>query len=458
MAITSGSTSYFLIAKQTARGVRAPWNTFSNKIYQFNGGGIGLTGDFTNTPTNKGNFGPTATKLGQVGGEGSVQIPQDTIGMGLWIEALMSTSIAPSDSVRILATPVEMRAAATFVSGTPITTFITDTQPKDHLPGVTDSAPGVNAAPINLSFASTVRADTGATIVIEGFDQGEQRPLEETIPVTDAAAITDKTTENAFAEVTSITLNDFTTVGNVTVNYTSNLYKHTFNVGNALTNGLTVEMVKGTEPNTYQDVHVSEATWTMGDVNEFDMTLIGGRAYLGMNAENNGPAPSSDTGKARPDSESAAGWGTVFRLNDQRIDIGEASVTVNHSLGATENPTGRHVYRRPPVQTANREVTLSTRVDYPVDDIDGNRIDVAALAWGQDVSASIEAAAMDFGAEPNLVTIDLPNGKLSSFPDPADISQGQINQPLEVAGYAKGATTDFRITLINKETHAQLIS
>ena len=170
--------------------------------------------------------------------------------MGLWIEALMSTSIAPSDSVRILATPVEMRAAATFVSGTPITTFITDTQPKDHLPGVTDSAPGVNAAPINLSFASTVRADTGATIVIEGFDQGEQRPLEETIPVTDAAAITDKTTENAFAEVTSITLNDFTTVGNVTVNYTSNLYKHTFNVGNALTNGLTVEMVKGTEPNT----------------------------------------------------------------------------------------------------------------------------------------------------------------------------------------------------------------
>ena len=37
--------------------------------------------------------------------------------------------------------------------------------------------------------------------------------------------------------------------------------------------GVTVEMVKGKTPSTYPDVHVGEATFTIGDTNELELVL-----------------------------------------------------------------------------------------------------------------------------------------------------------------------------------------
>ena len=454
MATGLGSNSYLLMGEQTARGVRTPWGSFSNKVYQFTGGGLGLTTEYTNTPANKGNFGPVASIAGQLGSDGSIQMSHDTTGMGLWLKALMqSTPI----STQAIATPYTLFTTAAFTSGTALTNsdFVGDRQPKVYIPQQPTATPAINCGKLIFSFATTVRGGDGANITIVGYDQGETRELTEVIDVEDTAVIADKTSANAFAEVKSVTFNSFGTAGDVGITVDPGVWKHVFEVGNTLTHGLTIEQLKDPIPNVYQDVHVSEGTLNVADVIEWDFTLIGGRAYLEQNAENLGSGPSSLVGKRRPLGITAPGWGTIFRLNNQRILCNGGSITVNHSLGATNYSYGKDPYRPPPIQTANREVTLSTEIGYPAEAIDGTRVNLVGYALGQDVSASFEANSMDYGALHNSVTLEMPTGRLTSFPDPASLDQGQIALPIEIAGYARGATTDFRLTVVNSETGTQ---
>ena len=394
--------------------------------------------------------------MGQLRSEGTLTIPQDINGMGLWLEESMKST--PS-TVEVLATPYSLRASAAFVNGTAITNFIASMQPKDHLPGLPNSQSGINCGRLIFTFANTVRGATNATITINGFDQGLVRPISETISVTEAASAIDPVTSTlAFAEVTSVTLSNFATVGAVGITVDPVVYKHTFEIGNTLTNGLTVEMVKGNIPNTYQDVHIGEGTFTIGDTNEFALSLVGGISYPEMNAENLGSSPSSTAGKPRPAGVTAPAWSTVMRIDNRVFKIGEASLTINHSLGQDENPYSRDVYVPPPVQTGPREVTMSTRVSYPMTDRQGNRLDILSYAYGQDVAISLEAASMRRGALHNSVRIELPAANLTVFPDPADIGQGQINLSLDFAGHDSGVTTDVRMIVVNEETGTQFTS
>ena len=152
MPISLGNESYLLVGKQSAPQVRTPWASFSPKSYQFTGGGIGLTGDFTTPAINKGNFAPSAPVLGQLSSEGTLTIPQDINGMGLWLETLM---LSTPTTVEVLATPYSLRASAAFVNGTAITNFIANMQPKDHLPGLPNSQSGINCGRLIFTFANT---------------------------------------------------------------------------------------------------------------------------------------------------------------------------------------------------------------------------------------------------------------------------------------------------------------
>lgn len=455
MALTFGNTSKLFIGKQSAPLVKTPWADYSNKVYQFASGGLGVTGDYTTPDVNTGTNAPIVPILGQLGTEGSLTLPLDTKGMGLWLEQLM---LATPATVEVLATPYELRAATDFNDGTAITNFTANMQPKDHLPGLPDSQAGVNCGRIIFAFESTVRAESdGGQIVVRGYDQGLVRPLIETISVTDTAAIGNKTTTNAFAEVTSVTLTGFQTTGEVTITVDPAIYKHTFEVGDALTNGLTVEMVKGTVPSTYQDVHVSEGTITVGDTNETDLTFLGGQAYQNENADG-GSAASPETGKTRQPGQASPGWSAVARFDDRIVEIGEGSVSINHSLGRNENSFARQVYLPLPVITGKREVTLSTRVSYPMTDMSGNDFDIVSYAYGRNMAISLEVASMRAGALHNSLRVELPSAQLTTFPDPADIGQGQINLSLDFTAFSSEGNTDLRIIAINEETQAQFIS
>lgn len=476
MPVGTGGNSYFLFGQQPSQGTRCEWENFKDTIYQFNSGGLGLTGEYTNVQANKGNLAPSPTILSQVGTDGSVRIPHDATKMGFWLQQMLYDSSV--DSVQIAATALALlpETAAVITNGTAVEIAATNAnQPRIQLPKQTNAVPGLNAAKIGIQVkgASMTVPAGGASFTVKGFDQGLKRPLEEVVSVvrgsnsvTTAGAIPNDTiftTANRFATVTSITPADFTgTLVKILAQIdASEYYRHTLSVGNALLTGLSAEMVKGTVPNFYQDVHVSEATYTVGALNEISMTLLGGEGLVGYNAENGGSSPSSLTGKSRPAGLSAPGWATIFRLGDIPLRTGEGSVTVNHNLGQDENPNAREVYRPAPVQTGVRSVQLSTRTGYPAQIIGGGEMsaqDLTSYAWGRDVKVSIDCALMDFGAAHNSMTITLPTSRMSIFPDQNDIPQGQINQPFTFDGYALGGTSDLQVVVVNNETGAQFVS
>ena len=371
--------------------------------------------------------------------------------MGLPLKYLM---LAQPVSTQILSTPYQLFAPAAFTDGTaiPASSFVADRQPREHIPTLTGSAEGINCGILVFEPVPAVTAGDNATITIVGKDQGIKRPLREVISVAAGSSISAIRSTKAFAEVTTVTLDGFTTAGNIEIKVDPGVYKHVFTVGNELLPGLTLEMVKGRTPNVYQDVHISEGTFTLGDSNQYDLTLIGGEAFYGENAENGGPARSSTTGKTRQLGRSAPGWATILRINDRKFRIGSGSISINHSLGADENTWDRDVYRQPPLQTSSRIVTLSTQVSFPMTDTAGNEMRIMDIAWGETVSATLSAASMRLGALHNSVLFEIPTGQVTPFPDPADIGQGQINLPLEITAFAEGTEPDIRLTVFNSES------
>ena len=59
MAVGIGGNSYILAGEQTEKGTLAAWADYRKWIYQFTGGGIGLTGDFATFEANKGSLAPS---------------------------------------------------------------------------------------------------------------------------------------------------------------------------------------------------------------------------------------------------------------------------------------------------------------------------------------------------------------------------------------------------------------
>ena len=96
------------------------------------------------------------------------------------------------------------------------------------------------------------------------------------------------------------------------------LFKHEFTVGEDLLDGMSIELVRGgTIPGLYRDVHVGEATYTVGDTNEIGIGLVGGAGFVQTNAEDGGTDPSSllaangppaITAKERPPGLNAPGY------------------------------------------------------------------------------------------------------------------------------------------------------
>ena len=461
MPVGLGSNSYLIMGEQSAPQVKAPWGAFSDKFYEFTGGGISADTEYTNIPSNKGNFGPTASQAGQLSVGGSLQLAQDITHMGLVLKYVMYS--APLTSALALV-PYTLFTSAAFTSTpTPValtnSDFVADTQPKVYIPKQTSAYRSINCGKLVFDFGSAARAGDNANITIVGFEQHEDLKTTEVIEVANTGgAIPDQTSEFAFAEVTSVTFNGFTTNGTVEIKVDPGVYKHVFEVGNTMLNGLTVEMLKDPHPNVYQDVQVSEATFNLADANEIDLTVVGGKAFLRENAENGGTAPSDTTSMTRPGGITSPGWGTIFRLNDNRILVNGGSFTVNHSLGETNYSYGKLTYVPLQRPTANRVVTLTTEIGYPPEDVDGNEVDLTGFALGRDVSASFETNAMTYGALHNSFTLEIPTGRLTTFPDPPSLDQGEIALPITIEGYAKGTTTDFRLVVINQESPSEFLS
>ena len=451
-----GRNGAILLGKQTAIGTKQ--TTPIQKVFQTSGGGIGPVAEFGQPDLNDGSLAPGRPVIGQAGNEGSLQIVQDSSGLGVLLEALM---LADATSAAYHAARWDIVAAAAYTSNTPITTFVTGSQPKAKLQDSTfvtaGVIKGVNAARLRFTFASSPALGTNPRLVIRGFDQAvseadatRKRPVTEIIPLVAASLTTPFFSSFYYSEITSITVENMTTPGTLQVEGdASALYKHEIEIGDLLTNGYTVEAILGGStgvPNTFIDVHVAQGSFTVGEFNEFDLGLQGGQFFLRENVAG-GTTPTDFSSYTRPTGNVAAGWGTVLFLNDKFYRCGEAGFDINHNLGDDENPYARDPYRPAPLQTDKREVTVSARINLE-NDADH---DFDQFAWGQDVKVLISSASMDFGAPNAFMNIEFPNCRLTEFPMPSDVPTGQIPQQITASAYRKGSVKEAKVTVVNSE-------
>ena len=65
---------------------------------------------------------------------------------------------------------------------------------------------------------------------------------------------------------------------------------------------------------------------------------------------------------------------------------------------------------------------------------------------------------MTYGALHNSFTLEILNGRLTVFPDPDSLDQGEIAQPITIEGYGEESDTEFRLTVINEESGAAFLA
>jgi len=455
MAILLGRNGAVLLGKQTAEGTKQ--TTLIQKVYQTSGdSGIGPQADFGSPTLNDGSLAPNRPVIGQARSEGSLQILQDSSGLGTLLEALM---LADATSAQYHATTWNMFAAASFASA--ITAFIDDSQPKDFLQdssSVTGGViQGVNAARLKFTFGGTPSLGTNPRIIIRGYDQAasasdanRRRPVTEIIPLVTADLTTPRNSDFYYSEVASVTVEN---VGgtNPTIKIdgdASAYYKHELEIGETR-QFYTIEAILGGAngvPNTFLDVQIGQGGFTIGEYNEFNFALQGGQFFLRENVSG-GTTPTDFSSYTRPTGNVAPGWGTVLYLNDQFYRCGEAGFDINHNLGQDENPFARDPYVPAGIQTDKREVTVNARINLE----EGETHDFDQYAWGRDVKMMISCASMDFGAPNALMNAEFPNCRLTQFPMPGSFPAGQLSQQIQASAYRKGAVKEAKITVVNTE-------
>ena len=461
--ILLGRNGAILLGKQTAEGTKQ--TTLINKVFQTSGdSGIGPQADFNAPTLNDGSLAPNAPVIGQARSEGSLQILQSANGLGTLLEALM---LANATSAQYHAGLWNILAATQYTVGTALTSFVSNSQPKDKLQNSTfitgGTITGVNAAKLKFTFDGSPTIDTTKTsqLVVKGFDQAvsadgtRKRPATEVIPLVAGDLSTPFFSNNYFSEITSVTVEGLTGGSNPTIKIEgdgSAYYKHVIESGETR-QFYTMEAILGGSsgvPNTFMDVQVGQGGFTIGDYNEFNLSLQGGAFFLRENVRGN-TSPTNFSAYTRPSANVATGWGTVLYLNDKFYRCGEAGFDINHNFGQDENPFARDAYVPAGIQTDKREVTVNARINLEK----GDDFDFDQYAWGRDLKIMISSASMDFGAANALMNVEFPNCRLTQFPMPGSFPAGQLSQQLAASAYRDGTTKEVKITIVNTETGAQ---
>ena len=433
-----GSNSYLIAGQQTLYGTKVAAGDMIEEIFEIESTSLGLRQDSINPERSKGNSGPTKLQGGQSRVEGNVVVQIDTSHLGFWLKNLTGDTTVASSAITggdILP------SGTTYTAGTPIlASTITPARQPEMLVG----AP-VYGGILTITFTGAT-FDTTNTIVIEGKDVAN-RPLRETLSFGSTGANVQNFTK-AFRIIDSITITGPTTAGTIEVTCDPGMYKHVLGINQGLLPGMTIELVRGEVPSTYDSVLVNSGTIALGDVITMTLELLGRNAEL-RKAVGGGTDPTDPTGWARPPGDVAVNWGTELQLDDEVFAISAASFSLAHNLGIPPTQYYRSIIPPAPVRDSNRAVSLTTTIDYSA----ANDFDFKA--YGEDVKAELSFASLPYGQKPALLDIELPQARLTQFPDPPVSGQGVITQDLALEGYASALGNELAITVYNAESGSQ---
>ena len=345
-------------------------------------------------------------------------------------------------------TPVEIKAAFTWVNATAVS--------------LDNSFVGVSADPGTLIFSYAASAQGPGSIAISGTDQNGFA-ISETISVSTATTPPPLTTSAKFyqtVDVLGVTLDGFTVANSVVIYADRDTTTHTFSLADAIGNGLTIEGVKGSIPNTYHGMLVNQLQVTAGPTMQMTYSMIGRRGILRQNLLGNSVAsdpgalftyPHDNLDGFAMTEDVHAGWGLGVMLDSSVFPVADYNMTFNNQLAHPPRMAGERT-RQKPVRTGLREITATLSMDYD---------DVANIP---DWDAKFEA---DNTFPMTVSNVLLPDAgreyrmdwyfqrvELVSYTDPEVNGPGDITQTLELkilASAASSLSNEAQLFLVSKE-------
>jgi len=404
-----GYPSYLIVGEQSDWDVidASPIET----VYEFiNESLVSVSEPITPTRIHR-NPSPVKNLLGMKNAAGDIALHLHVNDMLVWIKhTLMDSAVASVDF-----TAQTVRTDGTFTATESLTTQPTATSPT--------SDPGK----LIFTFAA---AQTG-TITIAGTDQNDTA-ISETLTL---SSDTTKTTTYYFKSVdaSGVTSSLAPGTGNMLIEADKNIYTHTIEIGDTVEAGLTMEIVKGAIPNTYVGCLINTGVLELAETITFTASILAKMANLRENVVG-GSTVTDVSGYSSMDEEIFPGWGMALTLDSVQMDIENGSLSFGNNL---DYPTRYSASRprRKPVRQGDREISLTTAVDF---DTTNDNFD---LIYDSDqvMTATLTGIHKPYAGPESGITITMPRTQLTAPPDPgietaADLLQALIIRPIRSVG------------------------
>lgn len=424
MAENYGWESYAIFGKQSDWAT--PINVIGSMVpivYELESAGLVQATTPTTPFRMKGNARPVKNIQGMITAGGPFQFGLHSSDMLLPFEQLLHASSIST----VQRTAQEVRVDASYTPGSP---FTLDTQP-------TATTPSTN--PGKLKFTFTGASGTG-TIVIVGTDYTD---LAVTETIQTGAAPTTLSSIYYYKSVSAITVN-VVTATSLQIDADPETWEHTLKPDNAVLDGLTVEFLKGADPNTYTGVLFNTGSINVGDEVTFSVETIGRSGDLG-NAVDGTSTPSSLVGLTRPDKDLTPGWGTKFSVDSVDIPVDAATFSVNNGLAYRIAGRSLSRFQRKPSRQAIRETTLQASIDYDATDFNPKTL-------GVEFATDFIAASTPYGGIYAAIEVTMPQCEMVGYPDPAVTGPTDILQTLNIRAIEQPSDEEFSVKITNTQS------
>lgn len=438
---SKGYDSYLIIGEQTV-----DWDTpvltaaMKTIIYEFVSAGLRNVGAPVIPARFKGQPSPARQIQGFFHGEGDIAMHLHAEDMLIWWKNILMATASEVDSTDSVKQTVFADAVWT------------DPDSLDTQPAATDptSDPGL----LIFTFSA---AQTGS-ITITGTDQNG-------VAITDTltfAGDTTKTTTKYFQTV-DVDGIDFTDIppgaDTLLIECDKNTYTHVITLGDTVTKGLTVELIKGGIPSTFIGCLLNSGTMDVADVITLTTSVLSKRGWNRYKVPVSGVVPTAsvtptDIGAyTRVEDEVFPAWSLQVTLDDSGvIPVESASFAFNNQLAFPTRFTGVRTEPKP-TRSDNRDIALTVSVDYDTVNPDFD----AKFYADTDIKAVLYARSVPYAGPELTFEIELPRCQLTQFPDPdigdyAQVMQELALRPIRTAGAS--SSDEVKVTIVSRNATA----
>ena len=254
MALTYGWESYFSIGEQTAYDTIQ--TTLEDKIYEFVSSTLKKSTEPMGTARLKGYSSPTKNAQGMVTAGGDIVLQLHATTMGKWLKHLLmaKTSTITSTANGV----VNMRATATLgataSAATELKTIASSKSPATLLAPITSG---------KLSFTFPTAGTGNADVTVKGKDHNGY-PISETLTLNVTSTAAQPTTLFYSTDVTFQFASNPSV--NVKIDADPGTYTHEIEPDSDLSEGLTIEEIKGGVPSSYYGMLINQGSFALGDI------------------------------------------------------------------------------------------------------------------------------------------------------------------------------------------------